>query len=228
MADSRLHVRRAPGMTCLAALAQGGGGTLATPINDSKGCGGIMRIAPVGLLYDPGRAFDIACACAALTHGHPSGYLASGVFAAMIAFLIDGASLDEAETEARAMLAGRLGADETLDAMDRARTARAWAPTPENLARLGEGWIAEESLAIALFAAWQAGGDFVRGLRIAVNHSGDSDSTGSLAGQLLGAQRGLDAIPASWRTVELDDLVLAHADALFDAASTPAPEGDGG
>ena len=54
--------------------------------NDSKGCGGVMRVAPVGLYeQNPERAFDLACEIAAITHGHPTGCLAAGCLAAIIA-----------------------------------------------------------------------------------------------------------------------------------------------
>lgn len=49
-----LFVPRAPGATCLSACAVGAHGTPEEPINDSKGCGGIMRVAPAGLLAGPG------------------------------------------------------------------------------------------------------------------------------------------------------------------------------
>ena len=44
-----LFSRRAPGMTCLSAIEYGAKGTLDNHINNSKGCGGIMRVAPIGL-----------------------------------------------------------------------------------------------------------------------------------------------------------------------------------
>ena len=49
---------RAPGNTCINALACG------TPPgapanNDSKGCGTVMRVAPIGLLYDDERAYQM-------------------------------------------------------------------------------------------------------------------------------------------------------------------------
>ncbi|HSM50597.1 MAG TPA: ADP-ribosylglycohydrolase family protein, partial [Thermoanaerobaculia bacterium] len=48
-----LHARRAPGRTCMSALRQADG--LGAPArNDSKGCGGVMRVAPVGLLPHAG------------------------------------------------------------------------------------------------------------------------------------------------------------------------------
>lgn len=88
-----LHASRAPGGTCLTALRSGKQGTMEEPLNDSKGCGGVMRVAPVGLLHDRERAFQLAAECAALTHGHPSGYLSAGALAHMIAALIAGEEL---------------------------------------------------------------------------------------------------------------------------------------
>lgn len=80
-----LHARRAPGNTCLAALQGKRCGTVQNRINDSKGCGGVMRVAPAGLLAvrivegEPGEkarfAFELGCTAAAITHGHPSGIL---------------------------------------------------------------------------------------------------------------------------------------------------------
>jgi ADP-ribosylglycohydrolase len=51
----------------------------------SKGCGGVMRVAPIGLIAEnEERAFSLGCAAAAITHGHPSGYYSAGCFAAII------------------------------------------------------------------------------------------------------------------------------------------------
>ncbi len=80
----------------MSALVSGTPGTVAKPLNDSKGCGGVMRVAPVGLLADRDDAFVLGRDTAALTHGHPSGYLASGVMAALVAGLRDGMSLRDA------------------------------------------------------------------------------------------------------------------------------------
>jgi ADP-ribosylglycohydrolase len=46
-----------------------------------------------------------------------------------------------------------------------------------------------------------------------VNHGGDSDSTGAIAGNILGAELGLGEIPLEWlETLELRDEIrtLAH------------------
>jgi ADP-ribosylglycohydrolase len=78
---------RAPGTTCLAALRQGGRGTVEHPINDSKGCGGVMRTAPIGFLppsVEDGVVFRLGAEAAALTHGHPDGYLPAGAMAVLV------------------------------------------------------------------------------------------------------------------------------------------------
>ena len=58
----------------------------------------------------------------------------------------------------------------------------------------------------------------------AVNHSGDSDSTGSVAGNLLGASLGLAGIPDKYqRHLELKDVILEMADDLHSDCPMDAP-----
>ena len=66
-----------------------------------------------------------------------------------------------------------------------------------------DSWVSEEALAIALYCALIAR-DLATGIRMAVNITGDSDSTGSITGQILGAMHGEEAIPGEW----LDKLEL--------------------
>jgi ADP-ribosylglycohydrolase len=202
-----LHARRAPGNTCLSALAAAEAGTRRAPLNDSKGCGGVMRAAPAGLtgggpFKDP---FTLGCDVAALTHGHPSGYLAAGVLADVIARLVVGDELEIALETALMRVAVEPGHEELTralrNAMDRADEDAELGP--EEVEQLGGGWVAEEALAIAVFVAMSAS-SFEEGVLAAVNHGGDSDSTGAIAGNLLGAMYGVEAIPARW----LDGLEL--------------------
>src|SRR4051794_27207286 len=188
-----LHARRAPGATCVAALKSGDYGTVAHPINQSKGCGGVMRIAPVGLF---GR-FEAGCEIAAITHGHPSGYLAAGFLTVAIGALREGRGLHDAIELGRTSLRTGDHHHEVLAAVEQARSAARQGASPEAVERLGEGWVAEEALAIALYCALAAD-DFEMGVRLAVNHGGDSDSTGAIAGNLLGTMYGVTAIPERW------------------------------
>lgn len=80
-------LRRSPGMTCLSAIKSGKMGTMEKPINDSTGCGGVMRIAHGGLIFDLNNAFKYGCEFAAITHGHPSGYLTAGFLAQTISHI---------------------------------------------------------------------------------------------------------------------------------------------
>jgi ADP-ribosylglycohydrolase len=191
-----LHARRAPGLTCVNALRRGGFGTPREPLNDSKGCGGVMRMAPAGVLAFAGMdPFDEGCAYAAITHGHPTGWLAAGAFATIVAELLQGRGLTPAVDAAVERLRRHPKGTETRRAIDAAvEAAGRGGSAAERLETLGEGWVAEEALAISLYCALVAP-DLRRGLRLAVNHGGDSDSTGSIAGNLLGAMHGVGAIP---------------------------------
>ena len=196
-----LHATRAPGNTCLSALVSAGMGTMEEPKNDSKGCGGVMRAAPVGLYeQNPERAFDLACEVAAITHGHPTGYLASGCLAAMIAEIVQGAQLRDAAMEAMEILAGKRHHAETTACLELALSLveDGAQPVPETVKRIGQGWIAEEALAVSVYCALTFPDDFRSAVLLAVNHSGDSDSTGAITGNILGVLLGVDAIPPEW------------------------------
>jgi len=210
VADQRLHRRRAPGITCLTALKSARAfGEAAS--NDSKGCGTIMRVAPVGL-FGGAQVADIAAESSALTHGHPTGQEAAAAWALLLNAVLEGQEPEEAARE----LLGRFGneTDGALrSALDAPRDGR-----PETVATLGEGWVAEEALAIALYAALAAS-SFEEGLRIAVTHSGDSDSTGAVAGNLLGLMYPDAAMEHPWRQrIECADLIDRLARDLDNAA----------
>ena len=123
-----LFARRAPGNSCLSALAKDRMGTVEIPVNNSKGCGGVMRVAPVGF------------------------FLHKNV---------------------------------------------------------------EEALAVAVYCALKEK-DFKKALQMAVNHDGDSDSTGAICGNILGAEGGMEVIPHSWLSqIELKELILDMAQKLY-------------
>ena len=222
-----LHSQRAPGATCLSALARAQVGSIDRPLNDSKGCGGVMRVAPVGLWgQDP---FELGCRVAALTHGHPSGYLAGGVLTSIVAYIVGGASVEDAIgrtlDEQRSILN-----DELARALDRAVDAASAGPAnAETVEELGQGWVAEEALAISIYCSLVAD-DLVTGVRLAVNHGGDSDSTGAITGNILGTAYGPSSIPERWlEALELRDeiseiardLAAAHAGAPPDPSRYP-------
>jgi len=205
-----LFSRRAPGRSCLDALRSGRMGTLEQPINDSKGCGGLMRVAPVGLVFsDVEKAFRLGCEAAAVTHGHPTGALSAGSLSALISSLLSDHPLATALDDVSRILVQKTGCEECIQAIEQAvGLSQRHAPSPEIIETLGAGWIAEEALAISLYCALVAGDDFSKGVLLAVNHSGDSDSTGSITGNIIGAGYGAMVIPDVWLAdLELSDVI---------------------
>ncbi len=188
---------RAPGNTCLAALRDAT--ALGQPAaNASKGCGAPMRIAPIGLGVERERAFELAAEIAALTHGHPTAAHASGFLAALIAGLRQADDLDSAIDWAMRALVREPGHAETRRAVERARAlAASGRPDATKVESLGGGWVAEEALAIALYSVLTTS-SLEAAVVLAVNHSGDSDSTGAIAGNIAGTRYGVGAIPDRW------------------------------
>jgi ADP-ribosylglycohydrolase len=221
-----LHSRRAPGNTCVSAL-RASTAWCEPADNDSKGCGAVMRVAPIGLLLEnPRAAYDLACESAQITHAHASSTLASGCFAYIIAALMNGGELENVIADARAVAATEADSDEVVAAIDAALSlAASNAPSaPEAVEQLGGGWVAEEALAISLYCGIRAQ-SFEHALRLAVNHSGDSDSTGSMTGQLLGAAWGIGAVPERWlQAVELRDVIDRLASDLATCRAGECPD----
>lgn len=214
VAEPSLRAQRAPGTTCVEELRtrrEGASGDSAK--NDSKGCGGIMRVAPAGLLptfFDRTAAFRLGCDLAALTHGHPTGFLAAGAMSAIIRSLLDGVDLQAAAALALGLVVAEAAGAETVEALRRAldMSRDPGADAARDVAHLGKGWVAEEALAVGVYAAAR-GKDFAEVVRIAANHDGDSDSTASIAGQLHGARYGVSAIPHHWaRRLDVLDPLL--------------------
>jgi len=193
-----LHNRRAPGNSCLSSLKSGVCGSIEEPINNSKGCGGVMRVAPVGLAGKEENVFDLACDAAAITHGHPSGYLAAGILGVVIFHIVSGVHLEEAIFIGLSKTKGLHQSEEIRTAVWRAvDEAKSGQPSLQKIESLGKGWIAEEALAISLYCALVAD-NFEEGVILAVNHGGDSDSTGAITGNILGAIYGRNEIPERW------------------------------
>ena len=212
-----LRQRRAPGNTCLSAVRAGAGGTCEQPINDSKGCGAVMRTAPLGLLAGTpvGQALLLGCTAGALTHGHVDGWLPAGLLAAMVQHLLQGHELPSAVAQALATAQQSVEPADTASArLLQAAVRHAQAALPPAVAwlSLGEGWTGDEALAIAVYAAASTR-NFEDAIRVAANHDGDSDSTASIAGQLVGARDGILSVPHAW-VRRLD--VLPQALALID------------
>lgn len=222
-----LNKRRAPGTTCLYAISRKNYGTIENPINDSKGCGGLMRVAPVGLYFmdkwNSQNATDIIGAeVAALTHGHELGYIPAALFVHIISLAAGGTmSLEDAIQDGIKAIERLFPTAKELhyfiNLINRAvHLSKCDIDDLSAIELLGEGWVAEETLAIAVYCSLKYQNDFERAIIASVNHSGDSDSTGSVTGNILGAYLGIAAIPEKFLTdLELKDLIEDVATDLF-------------
>lgn len=223
-----LKVCRAPGNTCLSALSSGKIGSISKPINDSKGCGGIMRVAPIGLSFDLERSMvgDIAAMSNAITHGHPLGIISSYIFAVMINYIV----YDEMDIETALNKSidyyknnGSGICDKENEKIFFDLISKAIELSKKNISdvdairELGEGWVAEEALAIAIYSCFKHKNSFIDAIICSVNHDGDSDSTGSICGNIMGAFFGYSSIPEYYvNNLELNDLIYEIA---FDLAT---------
>lgn len=229
-----LYNRRAPGNTCLSALQRQKAGEspveefIDNPQNDSKGCGGVMRVAPLGLLPYNARQSENAvhegAQVAAITHGHSLGYMTAAVLVHIInrvVYPVKEMTLKEIVFEARDTAAKLFAGDGHLRELTHiiglaVRLSENGDDDLTNIHRLGEGWVAEETLGIAIYCALRHQTDFSAGVIAAVNHRGDSDSTGAVTGNILGALCGYEAIEEKWKTdLELADVILEMADDLY-------------
>jgi ADP-ribosylglycohydrolase len=211
-----LHTRRAPGNTCLDALMSGKMGSMEEPLNNSKGCGGVMRTAPIGLVYKKEQAFELGCESAAITHGHPSGYLSAGALSFLIAAIIEGMDLETAVQLTLDECEKYPSSKECSQVIEKAiLLAKSDTPDLQAIENLGEGWVGEEALAVSIYCALKYQNDFEKAVITAVNHNGDSDSTGAITGNILGAYLGKNGIPQNWvREVELSEELTQLADDL--------------
>lgn len=223
-----LFHRRAPGNTCLQALKSEKLGTMEQPINNSKGCGGIMRVAPIGLYLSeeklPQEKIDrIGAETAALTHGHPLGYIPAAALVHIVSLAAHHENLSlpeivkDMQISINRQFSGNTFLSEFNCILEKAiQLSNQNIRDEDAIPQLGQGWVAEETLAIAIYCALKYPNDFEKALIASVNHSGDSDSTGSVTGSILGAYLGLRAIPEKYtKQLELKQVIMEMADDLY-------------
>lgn len=240
MDEPELYARRSPGNTCLSALRALESGK---PVqNDSCGCGGVMRTAPLAVLSyihgfnngDLGYRDMSAAEAARITHKHPLGFFPSAVLNHILMRIMgrdcdDGTQLVSIVEESIAALpniisetdGGRsygdlwpkhVAAQQDIikKALELAGTNK---PEVDAIESIGGGWTGHEALAIAIYSAVKHSQSFEDAIICSVNHSGDSDSTGAVCGNIIGCMLGRKAIPPKYTDrLELIDVIeeIAH------------------
>ena len=185
-----------------------------------------MRIAPLALYYPEADLAELdreGAELSAITHSHSLGYMPSSVMTHILHRIVypeRDKPLKEIVQEAQDALPALFPGDRHLNELEKMidlsiELSENGIPDPENIHRLGEGWVADEALGISLYCALRYSDDFSSGIIAAVNHRGDSDSTGAITGNILGALLGYDRIDECWKKdLELKELILETADRI--------------
>ena len=184
-------------------------GGIKEPINNSKGCGGIMRVAPVGLYFRPSIynshfVATLAGEVSAITHGHLLGNIPSSMIVSMLyKICYEDNSLPQSIVESLKVVKEVYGHSSDMDYFEKLikkaiLLSNSSNSDIENIEILGGGWVAEETLAIAIYCALKYENDFEKAVLTSVNHSGDSDSTGAVTGNIMGVLLGYDKIPMKY------------------------------
>lgn len=214
-----LHVSRGPGATCRTVLSGERLGTTKDKLNNQNGNGGIMRVAPVGLMYykNPVLAFKIGAESAALTHGNPNAYLSSGFLAGLIANIIQGHSLEGSIKNTLKILDSYKDNEQLKSKILKAvKCYKEEIDSQWAIRELGNSCTGDGALAVSLYCTLANQNNFAKGIAMAVNHDGDSDTTGSITGNILGAYLGEDEISKYWiHKLELNEEISEVAEDLF-------------
>lgn len=210
---------RAPGNACLAgcrALEAG------TPWREAGGetaggCGSVMRAYPFGLLFDATPAEHWAVEHSKLTHRDPIALAACAAMAAGMAHVMARAAPEVVVTAMVESAArySRPTSEMIRRAVDEAERGVEPAVTLDRL----RAWAAHEAIAAGAYIFRRHPDDAAAAILEGANTPGDSDSIATLAGALVGARCGVDALPQAWirdleRSDELSELAYAADDAL--------------
>ncbi|HII02074.1 TPA: ADP-ribosylglycohydrolase family protein [Methanosarcinaceae archaeon] len=166
---------------------------------ESKTCGSLMRVGIIGFIYrnDPEKLLEVASLSGKITHSHPTSDAASIAGAYTVKLALDGIAPEDMFLPLLRVTEGI--SEEFTDALKVAyELALGSLSDEEALRKIGQGWYAEETFALAYFCMLRYPGDYKKAVQTAVNITGDSDSVGSVAGGILGARLGIDSVPPAW------------------------------
>ncbi len=186
-------------------------GTLEHPLNQSRGSGALMRSAPIGLMLhvenynlQAESVAMVSAKAAAITHGHPFAWLSASLLSEIVSRITyrraADPTLERLITNALYQVEQQFrGVKELPEFVALMEKALASAQNPAEkpgmaLKSLGKGATGESVLAISIYLAIRYQNDYYSGIHAAVNQSGDSDTIGSVTGNILGAWLGYEFI----------------------------------
>ena len=230
-----LYSRRAPENTSIVSIYSGEIGTTEEPINNSNSYGGVVRVAPIGLCFDSDelalKEIDtIGANSAAITHGHGLGYIPAEALVHIIHLISHGyeMTLLDSIMDMKQKIYTRhksnqhikikdleyfiMLIDRAIDLSDRD------IEDTEAIQMLGRGLVAEETLAIAIYCSLKYHNNFEKGIIAAANHTGATDSTASVTGNILGAYLGYEKIPYKFKDkLEIEEVIMEVANDLYNS-----------
>jgi ADP-ribosylglycohydrolase len=165
----------------------------------SKTCGSLMRVGIIGFIYrnNPEKLVKAALLSGRITHSHPVSDAASISGAYAVKLALDGVEPGEMHESLLSVTEGI--SQEFTNALRMSyELAYSGMEDEDVLKKLGQGWYADETFALAYFCILRYPNDYRKAVQTAVNITGDSDSVGSVAGGILGAKLGIEAVPDSW------------------------------
>ncbi|MDB4695193.1 ADP-ribosylglycohydrolase family protein [bacterium] len=179
---------RAPGGACMEGCSNLARGVRwrDAGVSDSKGCGSAMRVAPIGLYYrNLDQVAEVARASSLLTHGHSAAQESAAAAAIMVAMALAGADPQQMFDE----IDGKCCALSADFSATWRKVPGALKASPEEVLveqGLGEGWVAEQAVASAMYCFWRSPDDFRQAIVTAINTDGDSDSIATITGSVMG------------------------------------------
>jgi len=172
---------------------------------ESQANGSLMRASPLGVYahaLEPARAAALAREDARLTHPNPACGDATAAFVVALAHAVRAGDGAEAAWRAAADWAGAADAAPLVrEALDAARRE------PPVCDQASIGWV-RIALQNAFYELLHAR-DVESGVVATVRRGGDSDTNAAIAGALLGAVHGREAVPPQWRSMVLSCRSLA-------------------
>ena len=204
-------------------------GTLETPINHRDTPASITSAVAAGLFADPRRMEQpeidrLGAECVALTHGDPLAFLPGAAIAHIIT-----RCLQDHETPLRRIIEESLTALDDQFSREYRQTAQVIAAVKNALTYVDDYALfpvdamdklrcdtGADVLAGAVYAALVYERDFDSAMIVAANHSGRSAAVAAIAGAILGARCGEEALPDFYMEgLEISATLLELADDLL-------------
>ncbi|MCR9199025.1 MAG: ADP-ribosylglycohydrolase family protein [Planctomycetaceae bacterium] len=192
-------------LKALTELAAGMHWALAGAVGEyAAGNGAAMRIAPLAFLLDPEdeRQRRVIYDVCQITHRHEEAYVGALLVVRVLRRLLAGEPLDRPLLHAAAE---RLPDSRTRDRMREAMRLK----TSEYVSRFGGGGYVVDSVPLALLHAADST-SFLSTIKDIVRGGGDTDTIGSICGQMIGTAAGSKAVPQHLIPLLTDEQWVLH------------------